>query len=341
MSSSQVTPVLRLITSLRVRLNATIRAVKRPDLWREFAYTPLIFTGACPFKTYGKTYRETHMRLKKALIYLLPLLAFVSASAVASTSSGNFGPNVGITENARDVREFYQLVLYIIAGIVVFVFGLMLYIMIRFREKANPVPSKTTHNAFIEVVWTVIPVLILLCLVAPSFNNTFKQDFIPETNLTIKVKAYTWHWQYEYVGMEDQMEEIISTPLSKEDADAAGKIYLLATSDPLVIPSGTKVDFLVTSDRNLHAFSMDQFWLKIDAIPDRINHAWTEVDLGAEGTYYGQCAELCGVNHYFMPIEIRVVSPANFEKFVASGGDISSLPPETNDLGLKTAALEK
>lgn len=281
------------------------------------------------------------MRLKKALLFLLPMLAFVSASAAAFTGTGNFGPDVGITENARDARSFYQLVLYIIAGIVVFVFGLMLYIMVRFRESANPVPSKTTHNALIEIIWTVVPVVILLALVTPSFNNTFKQDFIRETDLTVKVKAYTWHWQYEYVGMEDQMEEIISTPLSKEEAEAAGKIHLLATTDPLVIPSGTKVDFLVTSDRNLHAFSMDQFWLKIDAIPDRINHAWTEVDVGSEGTYYGQCAELCGINHYFMPIEIRVVSKADFEKFVASGGDISSLPPETNDLGLKTAALQK
>ncbi len=281
------------------------------------------------------------MRLLKALLLGLPLLAVVSATAAASTSSGNFGWDVGITDNARYGEWFFGVLMWIISGIVIFVFGLMLYIMVRFRESKNPVPSKTTHNTLIEIIWTVVPVLILLALVAPSFKSLFDQDIIPETELTVKVKGYTWHWQYEYVGMEDQVEEIISTPLSREDAIAQGREYLLATTAPLVIPSDTAIEFLVTSDRNLHSFSMDPFWLKVDAIPDRINHTWTKVDAGAEGTYYGQCAELCGINHYFMPIEIRVVTRSDFDKFVASGGDLASLPVETNDLGIQTAALEK
>lgn len=281
------------------------------------------------------------MRLKKALFYGLPILALASATAAASTGSGNFGWDVGVTDNARYGSWFFNVLMWIIAAIVIFVFALMLYIMIRFREKANPVPSKTTHNALIEVIWTVVPVLILLGIAVPSFKSLFDQEIIPETELTVKVKGYTWHWQYEYVGMEDQIDEIISTPLTEAEANAEGRIYKLATTDPLVIPSGTNIEFLVTSDRNLHAFSMDPFWLKIDAIPDRINHTWTNVDVGAEGTYYGQCAELCGINHYLMPIEIRVVSKEDFQTFVESGGDLSALPPETNDFGMQTAALEK
>ena len=281
------------------------------------------------------------MRLKKALFYGLPILALASVTAAASTGSGNFGWDVGVTDNARDGENFYNLLLWIISGIVVFVFALMIYIMVRFRESKNPEPSKTTHNTAIEIIWTVVPVIILLAIVTPSFKTLFNQDIIPETELTVKVKGYTWHWQYEYVGMEDQIDEIISTPLSQEEAEAQGREFLLATTSPLVIPSDTAVEFLVTSDRNLHSFSMDPFWLKVDAIPDRINHTWTKVDAGAEGTYYGQCAELCGINHFFMPIEIRVVTRSDFDKFVASGGDVSVLPPETNDLGKKFVVAEK
>lgn len=283
------------------------------------------------------------MRLKKALLYALPALALVSASAAATTSSGNFGWDVGVSDNARFGEWFFGILLYVVYGIVIFVFALMLYIMVRFREKANPEPSTTTHNTFIEIVWTVVPVLILLALVPPSFSSLFDQDIIPETELTIKVKGHTWHWQYEYVGMEDQIDEIVSTPRYRDNEPETdpGNLRLLATTAPLVIPSDTPVEFLVTSDRNLHSFSMDQFWLKVDAIPGRINHAWTKVDAGAEGTYYGQCAELCGTFHYFMPIEIRVVTRSEFDKFVKSGGDLASLPEETQTNGIQSAALEK
>jgi len=281
------------------------------------------------------------MRLKKALFYGLPILVLTSAMAMALPESGNFGWDNPVTKNAENGRSFLNYLIIIVTVIVVFVVALMLYIMVRFREGANKTPSKTTHNTWIEIIWTIVPVIILLTLVKPSFETLFDQDILPETELTVKVKGYTWHWQYEYIGLEDQVDEIISTPLSREEAAAAGKEYLLATTSPLVVPSGTKVKVLVTSDRNLHAFSIDPFWVKVDAIPDRINETWFEVYEGKEGTYYGQCAELCGVNHYFMPIEIRVVTKADFDKFVASGGELASLPEETNIHGIKTAALQE
>ncbi len=286
------------------------------------------------------------MRLKKALLFGLSALLLTSAAAYGVEPSGHFGWDNPVTKNAEDGREFLFFLFWIIGGIVLFVFVLMAYIMFRFREKANPEPSTTTHHVGLEIAWTIIPVLILLLLVRPSFTGLFDQDVIEESDMTIKATGYTWHWQYEYVGMEDQIDEIISKPLSEVDAKAKGLPYLLATNAPLVVPSGTKVKVQVTSDRNLHSFSMDPFWVKVDAIPGRINETWFEVYEGKEGTYYGQCAELCGINHYFMPIEIRVVTKDQFNSFVASGGDIASLPlPVSNEAlnnnAVQTTALNK
>ncbi len=285
------------------------------------------------------------MRLKKALLFGIPALLLASATAYGVEPSGNFGWDNPVTKNAEEGQSFLNYIFIVITAITVFVFVLMAFIMFRFREKANPTPSKTTHNTLIEVVWTVVPVIILLTMVQPSFSTLFKQDIIKDADMTIKATGYTWHWQYEYVGMEDQIDEIISKPLSEADANAAGVPYLMATNAPLVVPSETKIKVLVTSDRNLHSFSMDPFWVKVDAIPGRINETWFEVFGGKEGTYYGQCAELCGINHYYMPIEIRVVTKDQFKTFLASGGDLASLPApknlaQTQD-AVQTAALTK
>lgn len=284
------------------------------------------------------------MRLKKAILFILSAFLLSATAAYGGEPSGNFGWDNPVTQNAVDGENFLNYLYIVISLIVIFVVVLMAYIMWRFREKANPVPSKTTHHVGLEVAWTIVPVLILLTLVYPSFTTLFNQDIIKDSDMTIKATGYTWHWQYEYVGLEDQIDEIISKPLSREEAGPDN--YLKATNAPLVVPSGTKVKVLVTSDRNLHAFSMDPFWVKVDAIPGKINETWFEVFEGKEGTYYGQCAELCGINHYFMPIEIRVVTKSEFDAFVASGGDIASLPAtstkqaSTNNAA-STAALNK
>jgi len=280
------------------------------------------------------------MRLKKALFYSLPLLALSTFAAAATPPSGNFGWDNPVTQNAVEGESFLNILFVIITIIVIFVFALMLYICVRFREGANPTPSKTTHNTLIEVIWTVVPILILLGLVSPSFKGLWAQDVLPETELTVKVTGHTWHWEYEYVGMDD-MNSIESFVLPKEEALAQGRTHLLATTKPLVVPSGTKVKLLVTSARNLHAFSMDPFWVKVDAIPDRLNQTWFEVFEGKEATYYGQCAELCGIDHYNMPIEVRVVTKDQFNDFVASGGKMASLPAETNHRAVETAALQE
>lgn len=208
-------------------------------------------------------------------------------------------------------------IMVIITAIVVFVLVLMIYILVRFSEKNNSVPSRTTHNVKLEVIWTVIPIMILLFLVVPSMQLLYFQDEIPEHGLTIKVTGNTWNWEYEYPDFEN-VESYISNALEKDQAEAAGKPYLMATDAPLIVPVDTNIKVLVTSSNNLHAFGVPAFGIKMDAVPGRINVTWFNVR--REGTYYGTCYELCGVQHYKMPIEVEVISQQAFADWVARGG---------------------
>jgi len=222
----------------------------------------------------------------------------------------------------EQLHWLHNFVSWIILAIVLFVMVMMGYIMWRFSEKRNPVPSKTSHNTLIEIIWTVVPVLILLVMVVPSMQLLYMQDRLPETDMTIKVTGNTWNWEYAYPDYEDRVESFISNPLDKEASAAAGKPYLLGTDAPLVVPVNKKVKVLVTSSNNLHAFAVPAFGVKMDAVPGRINETWFQVT--KEGTFYGQCSELCGVNHYYMPIEVQVVSQAQFDRWVSNGGSFTT-----------------
>ncbi|NNE56772.1 MAG: cytochrome c oxidase subunit II [Hellea sp.] len=261
------------------------------------------------------------MRLKKALMFGIPGLLL--AAGTASATVWGLGVENPVTENAQGINSLTKLLMPIIIGITAFVFILMGYIMFRFREKANPVPSKTTHNTLIEIIWTVLPVIILLVIAAPSLQLLYDQDRIKDTTLTVKATGNTWSWTYSYPDLEG-VDEIYSNPLNAEQAAAAGKPYLKAADAPLVVPSGTRVKVQVTSSNNLHAFTVPDFGVKVDAIPGIINEVWFEVFDGKEGIYYGQCAELCGVYHYYMPIEVKVVSPSEFDQWVANGGSFDT-----------------
>ncbi len=282
------------------------------------------------------------MRLKTSLITGAGLL-FMPALATALPVDGNMGFQDPVTSTMEQIVGFHNTwIMPIITIIVLLVMALMLFIMVRFREKANPVPSKTSHNTLIEIIWTIVPVLVLLALVTPSMKLLYMQDDLPETEMTIKVTGDTWYWEYSYPDLEESgVESIISNPLNKEQAIAAGKPFLLAADAPLVVPSDTKVKVLVTSRNNLHAFAVPQFGVKMDAIPGIINETWFEVFEGKEGTYFGQCSELCGVNHYYMPIEVKVVSKADFNTWVANGGSFTQQEASNNyGSGMTTAAQE-
>ena len=273
------------------------------------------------------------MRLKRLI--LASSAAFL-ASALPALANKPTDGGIWLQESASvlmdDLTWLHNFVSWIILAIVVVVMVLMAYIMVRFREKANPVPSKTTHHVGLEVAWTILPIVILLIMVVPSMKLLYFQDALPETDMTIKVTGNTWNWEYAYPDQPD-LDSYISNPLSKEEAafvetylaknsipeaSEFGEPYLLTTDAPLVLPVDTKIKVLVTSSNNLHAFTLPAMGFKMDAVPGRINETWFESY--KTGTFYGQCSELCGVNHYYMPIEVRIVSKADYAKWVAQGG---------------------
>lgn len=264
------------------------------------------------------------MRLTRLFLTGSAIAAFASTAFAAIPVDGDIGFQEAVTPVMERLVWFHNVMVFpIIAAITIFVTALLLFIMVRFREKANPVPSKTSHNALIEIIWTIAPVAILLVMVVPSMQLLYLQDDIPESEMTIKATGNTWNWEYSYPGFEN-IDSFVSNVLEKEDAIAAGKPYLLGSDAPLVVPVDTVVKVLVTSNNNIHAFAMPAFGIKIDAVPGRINETWFKVNAGKEGTYYGQCSEICGVRHAYMPIEIKVVSKSAFEAFVANDGVLNT-----------------
>lgn len=277
------------------------------------------------------------MRLKRLLL-AAPIALMSSAAYAAQPKDGNIGFQEAATPVMEKLVNFHNFYLMpIIVGITLFVVVLMGFIMWRFSEKRNPEPSKTSHNTSLEVVWTIVPVVILLIMVVPSMQLLYFQDTIPESDMTIKATGNTWNWEYAYVGEEyEGVESFVSNMLEQEDAAAAGKPYLLGTDAPLVVPVDTTVRVLVTSSNNLHSFAMPAFGIKMDAIPGRINQTWFKVNEGKTGTYYGQCSELCGIKHSMMPIEIQVVEKDVFKRWVANGG---AFPTQTADNTVNGAAM--
>jgi len=214
----------------------------------------------------------------------------------------------------------------VITLITIFVLALLVYVMVRFNARRNPVPSKTSHNTMIEVVWTVVPILILVGIAVPSFSLLIAQhdparavaDYDPEETLTIKATGMAaWYWTYDYPDNGDiSFESFMLTDDQITDPETQPR--LLAVAVNMVVPSGTVIRTLVTADPLgvIHSFTVPSLGFKIDAIPGRLNETWFLVE--REGMYYGQCSELCGVNHAYMPIEVRVVSETQYEQWVQS-----------------------
>lgn len=261
--------------------------------------------------------------LAQALVYTFAATGIAAAQTETGPVNGAIGLQPAATEVAQDIANFHDLLLWIITAVTLFVLALLLYVMLRFNKGANPTPKKFTHNLTVEVIWTVVPVLILVFISLFSFPLLFKQERIPQAELTIKAIGNTWRWDYSY---PDQGVDITSLPLSEEDAKAQNRPFRMAVDEPMYVPAGVNVRMLVTSNDVIHAFSVPSFGIKEDAIPGRINETWFNVP--KEGIYYGFCQELCGTLHGFMPIEVRVVSKAEFERWVQSkGGQLASAEP--------------
>lgn len=213
---------------------------------------------------------------------------------------------------AAQINQFHNFLMVIITGIVLLVLGVLAYVMLRFNAKRNPVPSRTTHNTLLEVVWTAIPILILVVIAIPSMRLLFFQDVAQSADMTLKVTGRQWYWHYSYPDHGDFSFDSIPIP----DSDLApGQPRLLTVDNPVVVPVGATVKVLMTSEDVIHNWAVPALGLKKDATPGRLNETWFRAE--AEGEYYGMCSELCGVNHYFMPIQVVAVSREKFDAWVS------------------------
>jgi cytochrome c oxidase subunit 2 len=214
-----------------------------------------------------------------------------------------------------DQINFHNFILSpIIIAIAALVLGLLLFIIVRFNRRANPEPARFSHNTPIEILWTVTPVLILMFIAIFSFRLLFEEHDMPKPYMTVKVTGRQWNWDYEYP--DQKIAAFTATPMSEEDAKAKNLPYLLETNASMYAPVGQVVRVQVTAEDVIHSWSVPAFGVKIDAIPGRLNQTWFKAD--RTGTFYGQCSQLCGTNHSYMPIEVKVVTQPEFDAWVAS-----------------------
>lgn len=220
-------------------------------------------------------------------------------------------------QQARWIHD--SLLLPVITAISLLVLALMLYIVARYRRAANPSPSRTSHNTLLEVFWTVAPILILVVIAVPSISLIAEQYRpAPKEAITVKVTGYQWYWGYEYP--DQGISEYVSNMLPPEKAVENGEPYLLAVDNRLVLPAGRPIKLIITAADVIHSFAVPSLWVKMDAVPGRLNEKAFTIE--KPGVYYGQCSELCGVRHGFMPIAIEALPPAEFDRWVQSqGGD--------------------
>src|SRR6478735_2872352 len=253
----------------------------------------------------------TGRAVKFALAGLVALVA-MSLSGAAYAGLGQPSPwGINFQESATEVMDritsFHNLLLWLVTIITLFVLALLVIIVVRFNAKSNPTPSRTTHNTFIEIVWTVVPIVILVAIAIPSIRLLNLQLEIPKADLTIKATGKQWFWTYSYPD---------NGPFEFDSLMAADKQpHLLAVDNEMVVPVNKVVRVITTAADVIHAFAIPSFGIKIDAIPGRINETWFKAN--KEGMYYGQCSELCGKDHAFMPIAVRVVSEQAFATWVA------------------------
>jgi cytochrome c oxidase subunit 2 len=239
--------------------------------------------------------------------------AATSAFALPVNYQMGFQPSNSVVMD--QIANFHTELLYIITAVCLFVLALLVYIVIRFRAGANPTPSKVHHNTLLEVAWTIIPVIILVVIAVPSFRLLYFEAAIPKPDVTIKAIGKQWFWTYEYPGANAGFT-YDSLGLSDADAAKAGKPRLLGVDNEVVVPVGKVVEVDTTGADVIHSWALPQMGVKMDAVPGRINRTWFKAD--RTGVYYGECSELCGARHAFMPIEVHVVSDEDYAAWLAS-----------------------
>ena len=230
------------------------------------------------------------------------------------------------SDTGRFADKLHVGLIWVMLGISFFVLALLIYVVVRFNKRANPVPSKTSHNTLVEVVWTVVPALILLAIAIPSITLIAKQYKAPPKDaITIKATGYQWYWGYTYPDNGDF--EIISNMLTKEEADAAGEPHQLGVDNRMVVPVGVPIRLQTTGADVIHSFAVPSLWFKLDAVPGRLNEKMLQID--EPGVYYGQCSELCGARHAYMPIAVEALPMDQYNAWVlAQGGTVAGAEEE-------------
>jgi cytochrome c oxidase subunit 2 len=254
-------------------------------------------------------------RIKASLLrgaaFTLSILGGAGIAHAAEPQPWQLGLQPAASTIAVRAAELHNTLLIIITFISCFVLALLIFVCIRFHQSRNPTPSKTSHNTIIEVVWTVIPVIILVIIAVPSFKLLYYMDRTDETDMVIKVTGAQWYWAYEYPKEEIAFDSY----MIPEDELVAGQKRLLEVDNPLVVPEGTRIKLLIDANDVMHSFFMPSLAIQVYTVAGRTNEAWFDIPMGAK-TYYGQCNQVCGINHSYMPIVIKAVSAEDYKIWV-------------------------
>ena len=253
------------------------------------------------------------MRIGKAIGWAAAAIAgsIAGAAQAAQPVPWEMGFQPAATPVMEQIEDFHNLLLIITTLVTLVVLVLLLYAVWKFSAKRNPIPTKTTHNTLLEMAWTVVPVIILVVIAVPSFKLLYYEDVIPKADLTVKATGHQWYWSYEY---PDNGKIGFDSLVVPDDQLKPGQPRLLAVDNPLVVPVNTTVRVITAAGDVLHSWAVPSFGVKIDAIPGRVNETWFKAE--RVGTYYGQCSELCGRDHAFMPIVVHVVSEQDYTAWV-------------------------
>jgi cytochrome c oxidase subunit 2 len=258
------------------------------------------------------------MRIANTILLSLAAAAVTAGTALATEGSYAVPEQIGLmpaaTEHMQEIHEFHNLLLVIITGITLFVLGLLLWVMVRYNARVNPKPATWSHNTLVEIIWTVLPIVILVVIAIPSFRYLYIGEVVPEkVDLTVKATGHQWYWSYEYPDHGGFTFDALM--LDDEKAKAAGEPRLLGVDNRVVVPVGKVVRVIVTAKDVIHSWTIPAFGAKIDGVPGKLNETWFKAE--REGVFYGQCSELCGSRHAFMPIAVEVVSQERFDQWVA------------------------
>lgn len=256
------------------------------------------------------------MKLKAISLFLAALLTTLPSTAFAALPK-NWGINFqdAASPMAEHLHEFHNMLLWIIIAVAVFVMVLLIWVIIRYNHKANPVPAQFTHHVMLEVLWTLVPIIILVFIAVPSFRILYYNDRTETPEMTLKIVGYQWYWNYEY---PDHGNIAFDSYMIADEDITEDQERLLSTDTQVVLPVDTDIQLLISAGDVLHAWTIPAFGVKMDAVPGRWNETWVRIN--KPGVYYGQCSELCGKDHAYMPIEVKAVSKEDYKAWALSKG---------------------